>query len=89
MVFGVMFCTMIPRFIISVRELYDHDLRRSYQGVDTGFGVLSHSTASQSAAVSEIAFADVAPMQDQDMEGNENEPEVIQFEPLGDNMGQV
>ena len=80
---------LMPRFIISVRELYDRDLHRRRQGVDTGFGVLSQAIASENAVVSAIAFADVTPGQDQAAEGNANELEVIRPEPLGDDTGNV
>ena len=51
---------MIPRFIISVRELYDRDLRGRRQEIDTGFGVFSQTISSGNAAMSAIQFADVA-----------------------------
>jgi hypothetical protein len=54
---------VMPRFIISIRELYDRNLRRRWQGVDTGFGVFSQPTVSENAAISAIAFADVVPGQ--------------------------
>ena len=50
---------MMPRFIVSVRELYDRDARRRWQAIDTGFGVWSQPTSSQSTAASAITFADV------------------------------
>ena len=76
---------MMPRYIISMRELYDRDLRRGLHGADTGFGTLSQSIASQNMPVSAITFADVAVGQDQIMEGNGNELEAIRMQPLGDN----
>ena len=79
----------MPRFIISVRELYDLELRRGWQGDDTGFGVLSQPISSQNAPVSAIAFADVAPGQDQAMDGDTNESETIRLEPWGDDTDQV
>ena len=79
---------MMPRFIISVRELYDRDLRRG-QGVDTGFGVLSQPIASQHVALSAISFADVALGQDPVVEGDAIESEAIGLELLGDNTQQV
>lgn len=33
------FCPIVPRFILEVRELYDHDTHGRWQGIDTGFGV--------------------------------------------------
>lgn len=77
---------MMSRFIIGVRELHDHDLRARCQGIDTGFGVLSQSTAGGSVVVSAIAFAAVAPGQGQGqtVEGEEQDSEVIRLEVLGD-----
>ena len=80
---------MMPRFIISIRELYDRDVRRRCQGIDTGFGVLSQPIASQNAAMSAIAFADSRPEQDQVVEGDANESEEIQLETLEDSTRQV
>lgn len=84
---------MMPRFIISVRELYDHGLGGRWQGADTGFGVLSQPNASENAAVSAIAFADVAPeprhWQDQAVEGNAYESEAIRLEPLRDSTSYI
>ena len=76
---------MMPRCIINVRELYERDLRGHWEGVDTGFGALSQPIASQNAPVSAIAFADVAPGQDEIVEGDTNESEAIRFEFLGNN----
>ena len=82
-------CPMMPRFIISVRELYDPDIHHGWQGVDTGFGVLSHPLASQNTPVSAIVFADVALGQDEVVDVDANESEVIRLEPLEDNTHQV
>lgn len=65
----------MPRFIISVRELYDRDLRSRWQGIHIGFGVLSQPIAGENTAVSAIALADVAPGEDQGGEGDTNELE--------------
>jgi hypothetical protein len=62
----------MPRFIISVRELYDRDLRGREQGIDTGFGVLSQPNFGENTAVSAMEFADVA----QGEEGQAAEGEV-------------
>lgn len=67
----------MPRFILSVRELYDRDLRGHFQGVDTGFGV-SQSIGSQDGAISAIAFADVGVGHDRVLEDDAGELEVIQ-----------
>lgn len=76
----------MPRFIISVRELYDSDLRGHFQAVDTGFGVLSQPNASRTLAMSAIAFADVAPGQEegQVVEGDADDAGAIQLEARGD-----
>ena len=77
----------MPRFIISVRELYDRDLRARWQGIDSGFGVLSQPIVSQNGAVSTIAFADVTPGQDQVEGGDADDSEAIQLEVVGDGTG--
>ncbi|KAG6380458.1 hypothetical protein JVT61DRAFT_8599 [Boletus reticuloceps] len=51
------FYTLIPRFIISIRELYDQDVRGRFH-IDTGFGVLSRSNAGLDMTVSGMIFAD-------------------------------
>jgi len=85
----LIFALIMPRFIISVRELYDRDLRARLQGIDSGFGVLSRSVVSQNGVVSTIAFADVTPGQDQvvddDAEGLDSE--AIRLEVVGDGVG--
>ena len=81
---SITLCSTAPRFIINVRELYDRDVRRGLQGVDTGFGVLSQAIASQDGAVSAIPFAEVVLGQDQVVEGDTNESAAIQLEPSGD-----
>ena len=62
--------SVVPRFIISTRELYDRDLRRSWEGNDTGFGVLSRPAANGTAVVSAIVFAEANPAQSQAVEGD-------------------
>ncbi|KAF8125321.1 hypothetical protein EV363DRAFT_638327 [Boletus edulis] len=78
-------CPLVPRFIISVRELYDQLRNRSW-GVDTGFGVFSQP--SQDAAIA-VSFTDVMPDQDQTMVGVMDEAEVIQLDALGGNTHRV
>ncbi|KAI9462223.1 hypothetical protein HD554DRAFT_2175981 [Boletus coccyginus] len=80
--------SIMSRFIISVRELYERDQRHGNQGADTEFGVSSRPIASQNGVLSAIAFADVVPGQDK-VEGDANESEEIRLEPLGDNTRQV
>jgi len=64
-------CPIMPRFIISMRELYDRDLRGRWQGIDTGFGVSLQPVSSGNAAVSAIRFADVAPVQEGEVDNSE------------------
>ena len=85
----LIFATIMPRFIISVRELYDHDLRARWQGIDSGFGVLSQSIVSQNGAMSTIAFADVAPGQDQVVEGDADDSEGVRLEVVAEGVRQV
>ena len=82
---------MSPRFIISIRELYDRDLRGRWNGIDSGFGVLSQAGASEDVVVSAIAFADVNPRQEdgQAVEGGEGDSEGTRPELLGDGTQQV
>ncbi|KAF8126764.1 hypothetical protein EV363DRAFT_1452795 [Boletus edulis] len=51
----VTFYTLIPRFIISIRELYDHDIRGHFH-IDTGFGVRSRSNPGLDTTVSGMVF---------------------------------
>ena len=69
----------MPRFIISVRELYDRDLHGHWQGIDTGFSVLSQPVSSGNMAVSVIRFVDAALGQ---VEGQVAEDEVGNMEAI-------
>jgi len=51
-------CAIMPRFIISIRELYHRDLRNQYQGVDTGFGLHSQTLAFQKTSMTGVTFLD-------------------------------
>lgn len=53
----LLWCIMMPRFFLSVRELYDRDSRGRCQGTDTGSDVFSQHTTSENGVVSMIAFA--------------------------------
>ena len=78
---------MMPRFIISIRALYDRDLRgHRQQGIDTGFGYV----VSENAAVSAISFADVTPWQGQGQAvvGDADDSEADWFDVLGDGIRQ-
>jgi len=54
----VAFYILIPRFIISIRELYDHDIRGRFH-IDTGFGLVSRSNAGPDTTMSMMVFVDV------------------------------
>ncbi|KAF8126719.1 hypothetical protein EV363DRAFT_1347193 [Boletus edulis] len=51
------FYTLIPRFIINIRELYDRDIHGRFH-IDTGFGVQSWSNAGPDATVSAMVFVE-------------------------------
>jgi hypothetical protein len=72
-------CPIMPRFIISVRVLYDRDLRGCWQGVDTGFGISSQPVSTGNAALSAMEFA-AAQEQGQAAEGEVDDSEVIRLE---------
>ena len=60
----VPFFTLTPRFILSIREMYAHDVQgRHGSGIDTGFGL---SSSGRDAGGTAIVFADVE--QDEDFE---------------------
>ncbi|KAF8428922.1 hypothetical protein L210DRAFT_951277 [Boletus edulis BED1] len=82
-------CPIIPRFIISIRELYDRDGRGRVQGIDTGFGASSQLVASQDGTVSAIAFADAAPGRDLVAEEDADKPDAIQLEARGGSTSRV
>lgn len=81
--------SIMPRFIISVRELYDRLPRGRRQGIDSGFGVSSQPDISENAAVSAIAFAEVIPEEGQMVEGEVGESDAIRLEAVGDDARQV
>lgn len=54
----MLFYPLTPRFIISVRELYDRDVQCRCEGIDTGFGILSQPTAGLDTTVSTMVFTD-------------------------------
>ena len=71
----------MPRFIISIRELYDRDLQNRWQGIDTGFGVL---VASGDADGTTIVLGDVGPEERQAVERDAGDSEGIQLEVIRD-----
>ena len=85
----------MPRFIISVREMYDRDLRSRWQGIDTGFGIISQPIFGGNTPVPGIEVVDVAASaargqeRDQVVEGEVDDSEAIQLEMLGDGTRQV
>lgn len=83
-------CVIMLRFIVGIRELYDRDLRKRWQGIDTGFGVFSQLVASSNATVSVITFADASPDQGHwTAECSTDDSETIQLEMVGDGARQV
>ena len=61
---------LTPRFIMSIRELYAHDVQgRCGEGIDTGFGL---SVSIQDAGGAAMMFADVE--QGQESKGVEEIP---------------
>jgi len=78
----------MPRFIISIRELYDRSLHDRSQGVDTGFGMSSQTVAGGNTVMSAIAFADVVTEQGKD-QVVDGDSETIRVGELEDGMDQV
>ncbi|KAF8434806.1 hypothetical protein L210DRAFT_3552406 [Boletus edulis BED1] len=53
----IIFFALVPRFIISIRELYDHDTHgRSH--IDTGFGMRSRLNVGANTTMSAMVFTD-------------------------------
>ena len=87
--FSVFFYPLIPRFIISIRELYDRDLR-GCQGVDSGCGVVSRSTASLDESMSGMIFMDVSLVRHGPaVEGDMGDSDVISHEMVREDMSLV
>jgi hypothetical protein len=72
-------CAIMPRFIISIRELYHRDLRNRWQGIDTGFGVFSQT----------IDFVDFDPERGEAVDDIMDDSRVIRLEAVGDSVHQV
>ncbi|KAF8452874.1 hypothetical protein L210DRAFT_2061202 [Boletus edulis BED1] len=84
-VVDIIFYPLIPRFIISIRELYAHDIQGRFH-IDTGFGVLSQPND----AVSIIVFTDIdlgrqGPKVEEDMDDSDG----VSLEAVVEYMGQV
>jgi len=73
---------MGPRFVISMRELFDKDSRGRLEGIDSAFGISSSSgdAAGRDTSVSEIRFAGVS------SHPGEEGGEEIQLEARGDSV---
>ena len=89
----ILLFTMLPRFMIGIRELYDRDSHRDCQGIDSGFGILSRPATGENQTVSAIAFADVtlAHPEGQATEDHmgESAGEIIPLEVVGDGAHQA
>lgn len=70
--------TILPRFIVGVREMHERDPTRGWEGIDSAFGALSQPIVSENTAVSAITFPDFASGQTQILE--EDDVEAIQLE---------
>ncbi|KAF8552119.1 hypothetical protein OG21DRAFT_174615 [Imleria badia] len=82
----IIFYPLIPRFIISIRELYDGDVRGRLQGIDTGFGVLSQANTARDTTVSAMVFMDVNPVCNPQMEGDMGDSDAISIKVVGEGM---
>ncbi|KAG6374148.1 hypothetical protein JVT61DRAFT_4796 [Boletus reticuloceps] len=81
---------IMPRLIISIRELYDRDLRGYCRGIDSGFGVFSQTGASDNPDVSAISFAEVNPRHEEgQVVASGEDLGAIRLEVLGDGPCQV
>ncbi|KAG6379719.1 hypothetical protein JVT61DRAFT_10250 [Boletus reticuloceps] len=85
----VFFFTLVPRFIISIRELYDRDAYgRSH--IDTGFGIRSRLNVGTNTTMSAMAFTDVnRERQDPELEGDADNSGNIELEEVRRVPGQV
>ncbi|KAF8136940.1 hypothetical protein EV363DRAFT_1315960 [Boletus edulis] len=85
----VFFFALVPRFIISIRELYDRDTHgRSH--IDTGFGMRSQLNVGTNMTMSAMAFMDVnRERQDPEVEGDADNSGNIELEDVRRVPGQV
>lgn len=58
---------MMPRFIISIRSLYDRDVQERWKGIDTGFG-RNLSTNSEGIPTTRLTDIILGPGQVDDVE---------------------
>ena len=82
---------MLPRFMISIRELYDRDSHRDCQSIDSEFGILSRPATGENQTVPAIGLADVTLGQSagQTMEGDAGNPEMVALEEIEDGAHQT
>ncbi|KAF8416684.1 hypothetical protein L210DRAFT_2520132 [Boletus edulis BED1] len=85
----VLFFALVPRFIISIRELYDRDAHgRSH--IDTGFGMRSQLNVGTNTTMSVMAFTNVhREPRDPEVEGDADNSGNIELEEVRRVPGQV
>jgi len=82
-------CPLVPRFILSLRELYDCDIDGRWGGIDTAFGGSSQPLSSRDVAASAIAFAGISLDEDPAVEGRADDLEAIRLRAVGNPARQV
>jgi len=76
-------CTIVPRFIISIRALYDRDQRNRYQGLDTGFGMCSQTVGHQNTATAFSGISFGPTMEDMETNGYMERSNAIPLKAVG------
>ncbi|KAF8434802.1 hypothetical protein L210DRAFT_3762950 [Boletus edulis BED1] len=85
----VFFFALVPRFIISIRELYDRDAH-GHSHIDTGFGMRSQLNVGTNTTMSAMAFTDVnREREDPEVEGDADNSGNIELEEVRRVPGQV
>ena len=82
-------CPLVPRFVLSLRELYDCDRDGRWGGIDTAFGGSSQPISSRDVAASAIAFAEVSSGEDPAVEGRADDMEGTRLGAVGNPVRQV
>ncbi|KAN0082779.1 hypothetical protein V8E55_008574 [Tylopilus felleus] len=82
---SIAICTIMPRFIISIRELYNPEARRDWQGIDSGFGLSSQSTGGRMPT----AYTEIVQGQSRITEGDEDVTRAMPLQMLNDKTRQV
>jgi len=82
-------CPLVPRFVVSLRELYDRDLEGRWLGTDIAFGMSSQSHSRRDAAVSAIAFAGLSSGESLAVERDADGSEAIQLKVVEEGVRQV